>query len=218
MSREVPRLLDNGVRLHFPGDRSRLSPRNRMMFELAEALTGGFKVSFGIAHLLADAALDIAIAYAKERQSFGQPIIQHQAVGHQVKAPAKHVEQGHAGRSVRPEHAQHPPAHDGGRQAQGQEQQAIEHPAPPATAAARPGRHDHGHGQADQHSEQGQAGAQPERFEFEIGHGSSFGWISYCGGSRGRLAGATPGLHGMCIPSQAPTKQGELQEIPHELN
>ncbi|KPF91791.1 acyl-CoA dehydrogenase [Novosphingobium sp. AAP83] len=33
---------------------------------------------------MADAALDIAIAYAKERQSFGQPIIQHQAVGHRL--------------------------------------------------------------------------------------------------------------------------------------
>lgn len=33
---------------------------------------------------MADAALDIAVAYAKERKSFGQPIIQHQAVGHRL--------------------------------------------------------------------------------------------------------------------------------------
>lgn len=34
LSREVPRLLDNGVRLHFPGDRSRLSSK------LAQSLAG----------------------------------------------------------------------------------------------------------------------------------------------------------------------------------
>lgn len=33
---------------------------------------------------MADAALEIAVAYAKDRTSFGQPIIAHQAVGHRL--------------------------------------------------------------------------------------------------------------------------------------
>lgn len=33
---------------------------------------------------MADAALGIAVQYAKERKSFGQPIIEHQAVGHRL--------------------------------------------------------------------------------------------------------------------------------------
>ena len=33
---------------------------------------------------MADAALEIAVGYAKERKSFGQPIIEHQAVGHRL--------------------------------------------------------------------------------------------------------------------------------------
>jgi alkylation response protein AidB-like acyl-CoA dehydrogenase len=33
---------------------------------------------------MAQAALEIAVGYAKERQSFGKPIIQHQAVGHRL--------------------------------------------------------------------------------------------------------------------------------------
>ncbi|MBN9371589.1 MAG: di-trans,poly-cis-decaprenylcistransferase [Comamonadaceae bacterium] len=41
LSREVPRLADSGVRLHFPGDRSRLSPRLAQGLASAEAATQG---------------------------------------------------------------------------------------------------------------------------------------------------------------------------------
>jgi alkylation response protein AidB-like acyl-CoA dehydrogenase len=41
---------------------------------------------------MADAALAIAIGYAKERQSFGQPIIAHQAVGHRLADLATRLE------------------------------------------------------------------------------------------------------------------------------
>ncbi|MBB3957201.1 acyl-CoA dehydrogenase family protein [Novosphingobium sediminicola] len=41
---------------------------------------------------MAAAALDIAIAYARDRQSFGQPIIQHQAVGHRLADLAARLE------------------------------------------------------------------------------------------------------------------------------
>jgi alkylation response protein AidB-like acyl-CoA dehydrogenase len=41
---------------------------------------------------MAQAALEIAIGYAKERKSFGQPIIQHQAVGHRLADLAARLE------------------------------------------------------------------------------------------------------------------------------
>lgn len=41
---------------------------------------------------MARAALDIAIAYAKERESFGKPIIQHQAVGFRLAEQAARLE------------------------------------------------------------------------------------------------------------------------------
>ena len=41
---------------------------------------------------MADAALEIAINYAKDRQSFGQPIIAHQAVGHRLADLAAKLE------------------------------------------------------------------------------------------------------------------------------
>jgi alkylation response protein AidB-like acyl-CoA dehydrogenase len=41
---------------------------------------------------MSDAALRIAVAYAQERKSFGQPIIQHQAVGHRLAALAAKLE------------------------------------------------------------------------------------------------------------------------------
>jgi|TARA_R100000049_G_C1957304_1_gene116857 alkylation response protein AidB-like acyl-CoA dehydrogenase len=41
---------------------------------------------------MAQAALDIAIRYANERQSFGVPIIQHQAVGHRLADLASRLE------------------------------------------------------------------------------------------------------------------------------
>lgn len=41
---------------------------------------------------MADAALEIAIAYAKDRVSFGQPIIQHQAVGFRLADLAARLE------------------------------------------------------------------------------------------------------------------------------
>jgi alkylation response protein AidB-like acyl-CoA dehydrogenase len=41
---------------------------------------------------MAQAALEIAIAYAKDRKSFGQPIIQHQAVGHRLADLAAKLE------------------------------------------------------------------------------------------------------------------------------
>jgi alkylation response protein AidB-like acyl-CoA dehydrogenase len=41
---------------------------------------------------MAQAALEIAVAYAKERQSFGKPIIQHQAVGHRLADLATNLE------------------------------------------------------------------------------------------------------------------------------
>lgn len=41
LAREVPNLTDNGVRLHFPGDRSRLSPRLVQGLEKAEQATAG---------------------------------------------------------------------------------------------------------------------------------------------------------------------------------
>lgn len=41
---------------------------------------------------MADAALEIAIAYATERKSFGSPIIEHQAVGHRLADLAARLE------------------------------------------------------------------------------------------------------------------------------
>lgn len=41
---------------------------------------------------IAQAALDAAVAYAKERRSFGQPIIDHQAVGFRLASMATEVE------------------------------------------------------------------------------------------------------------------------------
>lgn len=41
---------------------------------------------------MAQAALEIAVGYAKERQSFGKPIIQHQAVGHRLADLATRLE------------------------------------------------------------------------------------------------------------------------------
>lgn len=41
LAREVPGLTENGVRLHFPGDRSRLSPRLVQGLEAAEKATAG---------------------------------------------------------------------------------------------------------------------------------------------------------------------------------
>jgi undecaprenyl diphosphate synthase len=41
LSREVPRLSETGVRLHFPGDRSRLSPRLAQGLASAEEVTQG---------------------------------------------------------------------------------------------------------------------------------------------------------------------------------
>lgn len=41
---------------------------------------------------MAQAALQIAIAYAKDRKSFGQPIIEHQAVGHRLAGLAAKLE------------------------------------------------------------------------------------------------------------------------------
>lgn len=41
---------------------------------------------------MADAALAIAVAYAKDRKSFGQPIIAHQAVGHRLADLAARLE------------------------------------------------------------------------------------------------------------------------------
>lgn len=41
---------------------------------------------------MAQAALDIAVRYANERQSFGVPIIQHQAVGHRLADLASRLE------------------------------------------------------------------------------------------------------------------------------
>ena len=41
---------------------------------------------------MADAALEIAVNYAKERTSFGQPIIQHQAVSHRLAGLAARLE------------------------------------------------------------------------------------------------------------------------------
>lgn len=41
---------------------------------------------------MAQAALDIAVAYAKDRHSFGQPIIQHQAVGFRLASLATSLE------------------------------------------------------------------------------------------------------------------------------
>jgi alkylation response protein AidB-like acyl-CoA dehydrogenase len=41
---------------------------------------------------MAQAALDIAVAYAKERTSFGKPIIEHQAVGFRLADLATRLE------------------------------------------------------------------------------------------------------------------------------
>jgi alkylation response protein AidB-like acyl-CoA dehydrogenase len=41
---------------------------------------------------MAQAALDIAVRYARDRQSFGKPIIQHQAVGHRLADLATRLE------------------------------------------------------------------------------------------------------------------------------
>ena len=41
---------------------------------------------------MAQAALEIAVQYAKDRQSFGKPIIQHQAVGHRLADLATRLE------------------------------------------------------------------------------------------------------------------------------
>ncbi len=41
---------------------------------------------------MAQAALEVAVAYAKERKSFGKPIIEHQAVGHRLAALATKLE------------------------------------------------------------------------------------------------------------------------------
>ena len=41
---------------------------------------------------MADAALAIAVGYARDRQSFGQPIIAHQAVGHRLAGLAARLE------------------------------------------------------------------------------------------------------------------------------
>lgn len=41
---------------------------------------------------MSQAALEIAVGYAKERQSFGQPIIEHQAVGHRLAGLAAKLE------------------------------------------------------------------------------------------------------------------------------
>ncbi|PKP98443.1 MAG: acyl-CoA dehydrogenase [Alphaproteobacteria bacterium HGW-Alphaproteobacteria-13] len=41
---------------------------------------------------MADAALEIAVRYAKERKSFGKPIIEHQAVGHRLADLAARLE------------------------------------------------------------------------------------------------------------------------------
>jgi len=41
---------------------------------------------------MAQAALEIAVAYAKDRRSFGKPIIQHQAVGHRLADLATKLE------------------------------------------------------------------------------------------------------------------------------
>jgi len=41
---------------------------------------------------MAQAALEIAVQYAKDRQSFGKPIIQHQAVGHRLADLATKLE------------------------------------------------------------------------------------------------------------------------------
>lgn len=41
---------------------------------------------------MADAALEIAVRYARERTSFGQPIIEHQAVGHRLAGLAARLE------------------------------------------------------------------------------------------------------------------------------
>ncbi|MDT1000330.1 acyl-CoA dehydrogenase family protein, partial [Pseudomonas aeruginosa] len=41
---------------------------------------------------MAQAALEIAVDYAKERKSFGQPIIQHQAVGFRLADLAARLE------------------------------------------------------------------------------------------------------------------------------
>jgi alkylation response protein AidB-like acyl-CoA dehydrogenase len=41
---------------------------------------------------MADAARDLAVAYAKDRTSFGQPIIAHQAVGHRPAGLAAKLE------------------------------------------------------------------------------------------------------------------------------
>ncbi len=47
-----------------------------------------------------EAALEIAVQYAKDRQSFGKPIIQHQAVGHRLADLATKLE---AARQINPQ-------------------------------------------------------------------------------------------------------------------
>lgn len=74
-------------------------PDNMVLGELG----GGYRIALanletgriGIAAQcigMADAALEIAIAYAKDRKSFGQPIIEHQAVGHRLADLAAKLE------------------------------------------------------------------------------------------------------------------------------
>ena len=76
-------LLDDGLVLGEPGQGYSIALAN-----LEAGRIGIAAQSVG----MAQAALDIAVAYAKERRTFGKPIIQHQAVGFRLADLAARLE------------------------------------------------------------------------------------------------------------------------------
>ena len=69
-------LLDD---VHIPGDRLVGEPGRGLSIALAALDSGRLGVS-AVAVGLAQAALDVAVAYALEREAFGRPIIEHQGL------------------------------------------------------------------------------------------------------------------------------------------
>lgn len=86
LSREVPRLHESGVRLHFPGNRGALSPRVQKALAEAEALTGGNRqlvlnvcFNYGGRWDIADAARRLA---AQGREITEQSLAEATALAH----------------------------------------------------------------------------------------------------------------------------------------